>query len=128
MNTFAQKDIVFSKEVLKISALDLVTKAIDEAKVEFARLGYEFGLHFFTFRHDDYISNRFSMCLFSHEANRKSLTVTALEDDIAEAIAWVITNNPHLQFEDNHPAGYSGDDFVYGRITAQMNFKVKELI
>ena len=112
----------------------LMSHALDDTRGQWIKKGREVKLHYWTFLDDDKRQNLATLVCLS-EAQRwindklpakNCLHVAAPDDEIAEAVAWVIANNPHLHFLDEKPVmGYSNDDFIHNRITARLNFEIK---
>src|SRR5882724_7541472 len=97
---------------------------LEDMRKQWEKEGREIKLHYWTFIGDDKRCNLVSLICRSEIQrayyHRNAFHVTAPDDEIVEAVAWVIANNQHLQFLDDKPfMGYTNDDFVHNRMTAR---------
>lgn len=96
----------FSREFFDSIIVDAKTIAEKYAK------GHTFRV--LTFQRLDFFFNTITCIVTNYPLD--SVVVAAPQTDIDEAVAYVIKNNPHLQFGMGQ-RGYNGDDFVYNEIS-----------
>jgi hypothetical protein len=99
------------------------TAFLKEKIQEFEKEAGGRAFYYSTFRNDGYQKKMASLALSDQEQTH--LYVTAPEGELAEAVQWVIENNPHLEFTEFWNSGYNEEDYVYSQKTAVLNFKIR---
>lgn len=93
-----------------------------ETRKDWLEEGREVVHYHWTFRDDDRRQNVCSLVCMS-KTPQLFVDVTAPDDELVEAVIWVIQHNPHIVFTDQKPyIGFTNEDFMYGRATARLNF------